>query len=131
MIITDIEYDEGGHFGEPRGFHIDVANREFRLTMCTPFFEVRFEASGQDAARFDELVKACDFLSWRDRYEIHACDGTQWSLQVKSGDRVIREISGSNDWPVEWKSVLALLDFCQCPVSFDYGDEEDDMRDDK
>ena len=39
MIITDIEYLEGGHFGAPRGFHIDVSNREFGLTMCTPFFE--------------------------------------------------------------------------------------------
>ena len=57
MIITDIEYAEGGYFGAPRGFHIDVVNREFSLTMCAPFFE-RFEASGQDATKFDELVKA-------------------------------------------------------------------------
>ena len=54
------------------------------------------------------------------------CDGTLWDIEVKSGRRKLRRISGSNLWPEQWKTVLRLLKFCHSPVDFYNGPEEDD-----
>ncbi|MBQ1510321.1 MAG: hypothetical protein IIZ54_05450 [Selenomonadaceae bacterium] len=134
LRITKIVYNEGGCFGRPTAFVIDVRAGTFT---CGTGDEVLGSGDGliwsppwkvpdSDRARFMELVEDCDFLAWQDRYEMQCCDGTQWDLEVKSGRRTPRRISGSNLWPEQWKTVLRFLKFCHSPVDFYNGPEEDD-----
>ena len=133
LPITKIVYNEGGYFGRPTAFVIDVRAGTFT---CGTGDEVLGSGDGliwsppwkvpdSDRARFMELVEDCDFLAWQDRYEMQCCDGTQWDLEVMSRRRKLRRISGSNLWPDQWKAVLRLLKFCHSPVDFYNGPEED------
>ena len=134
LPITKIIYNEGGYFGRPTAFVIDVGAGTFT---CGTGDEMLGSGDGlkwsppwkvpdSDRVRFIELVEDCDFLAWQDRYcDEHCCDGTQWDLEVKSRRKKLRRISGSNLWPDQWKAVLRLLKFCHSPVDFYNGPEED------
>ena len=129
--ITKIIYHEGGYFGRPSAFAIDVRAGTFMCWTCDEMSDAfvwspPWNVSGSDRARFMELVEACDFLAWQDLYEIQCCDGTHWDLEVKSGRKRLRMIRGSNAWPDQWKAVLRLLEFCHSPINFNYDVEDDD-----
>ena len=134
FTITKIVYREGGYFGRPSAFAIDVRAGTFTCGMCEEMFghgaeliwSPSWKVPDSDRARFLELVEACDFLAWQDSYEIQCCDGTQWELEVKSGRRKLRRIHGSNAWPDQWQAVLRLLEFCHSPVDFSNETEDGD-----
>ena len=133
FMITKIVYREGGYFGRPSAFAIDVRAGTFTCGMCEEMFghgaeliwSPSWKVPDSDRARFLELVEACDFLAWQDSYEIQCCDGTQWELELKSGRRKLRRIHGSNAWPDQWKAVLRLLEFCHSSV--DFSNETEDV----
>lgn len=47
---------------------------------------------------FWRTVEAADVWHWQKAYSAEICDGTQWSLKMKLGDRQVR-CAGSNAYP--------------------------------
>lgn len=114
MNITKIVYSEGGFFGHPAAFSLDLRRCEFVCGVGEPGGALvnwlpRVRVPEADMHAILRLVSECKFMHWRDVYDLETMDGTQWELKLKSGRRVIKKVWGSNQWPREWSAVSRLL----------------------
>ncbi len=66
------------------------------------------EASKRKWQNFWKKVEVADVWNWKGNYELPACDGTHWSLEMSHGDRSIKS-SGDNDYPQSFDLFLKAI----------------------
>lgn len=57
-----------------------------------------------------ENLKTINLLGWKANYkDPGVCDGTQWSIDIKSDGKTIHK-SGSNNYPITWDMFCSLIE---------------------
>lgn len=103
--ITRVRAFVGGFRGS--NYEVDMDFRNLRLAWNGDEDESKSQITKvldeQDCKNIAEHLKMLNLLGWKTKYEQpEVCDGTQWSVQIETGDKTIHKY-GSNKYPKEWK----------------------------
>lgn len=112
--ISNVKAYVGGYSGPNYEVELDFENKKLIWIKKVNLEEI--EDSVKKAIDLDkhkyiiENLKIIKLLGWKRNYEDPGvCDGTQWSIDIKSDGKVIHK-SGSNNYPRTWDMFCSLIE---------------------
>jgi hypothetical protein len=112
--ISNIKVYVGGYFGPNYEIELDFENNKLIWIEKANLEEI--EDSVTKAIDLDEHnyiienLKIIKLLGWKRSYkDPGVCDGTQWSIDIKSDGKTIHK-SGSNNYPRTWDIFCSLIE---------------------
>lgn len=109
--IKTIKASVGGYFGGYNNVNIDLINLEttWSTSLSTEGPKIKY-IDRIALGDFIEQLKIVNFLNWKVKYiEPEVCDGTKWSVKIKTKDRIILK-HGDNKFPEEWNLFCSLIE---------------------
>ena len=112
--FTAIQYDEHACPSLPMTLSLNLETRVIRLTDLEKGISgKRHTCNKREWARLTELIDACRFDQWDEKYYEPVLDGTSWSMRLKAGRKVLKESHGDNGFPAAWRIFMALKRECR------------------
>ena len=112
--ISNIKAYVGGFFGPNYEVELDFENNKLIWNEKTNLVDIEDSVTKDiDLEQYNYIIgnlKFIKLLGWKRNYiDPGICDGTQWSIDIKSGDKTIHK-SGSNNYPRTWEMFCRLIE---------------------
>lgn len=128
-FIKELYFFVGGFFGPSHSLYLNTEKfgQKLKYAVFSDGYGFDIRADDYDGSEdtiisledkweeFNKDLLRCYIIDWKETYELSACDGTQWELEVTFDNGSSLRRDGSNDFPPHWDKLLKLFSKYEVP----------------